>query len=144
MFSNISLQPFMPILVSLTCPSLQILDKTQVGGISDIQISGQSIIKENYHNSRTSNDIDMKLGPVTKRVERNMTTSKKLTRMSCRKIVMPLLFFRFMANLEQSAKRIRNAWSVKLTFSLVVIFFLTKTEIRTKIFLTQLAYHCFE
>ena len=144
MFSNISLQPFMPILVSLTCPSLQILDKTQVGGISDIQISGQSIIKENYHNSRTSNDIDMKLGPVTKRVERNMTTSKKLTRMSCRKIVMPLLFLLFMANLEQSAKRIRNAWSVKLTFSLVVIFFLTKTEIRTKNFLTQLAYHCFE
>ena len=31
------------------------------GGISDFRISGQSLIKENYHNSRTSDDIDMKL-----------------------------------------------------------------------------------
>ena len=31
------------------------------GGISDFRISVQSIIKENYHNSRTSDDIAMKL-----------------------------------------------------------------------------------
>ena len=36
------------------------------GGISDFRISGQSLIKENCHNSRTSDDIDMNLGPVTK------------------------------------------------------------------------------
>ena len=36
------------------------------GGISDFRISGQSLIKENCRNSRTSDDIDMKLGPVTK------------------------------------------------------------------------------
>ena len=36
------------------------------GGISDFWISGQSLIKENCHNSRTSDDIDMKLRPVTK------------------------------------------------------------------------------
>ena len=36
------------------------------GCISDFQISGQSLIKENCHNSRTSDDIDKKLGPVTK------------------------------------------------------------------------------
>ena len=29
------------------------------------------------HNCRTSNDIDMKLGPVTKLDNKNMTTSKK-------------------------------------------------------------------
>ena len=29
------------------------------GGISDFRNSGQSLIKENYRNSRTSNDIDM-------------------------------------------------------------------------------------
>ena len=46
-------------------------------GISDFQISGQSLIKENCHNSRTSDDIDMKLGPVTKLDKRNKTTSKK-------------------------------------------------------------------
>ena len=31
------------------------------GGISDFRISGQSLIKGNCHNSRTSDDIDMKL-----------------------------------------------------------------------------------
>ena len=36
------------------------------GCISDFQISGKSLIKENCHNSRTSDDIDKKLGPVTK------------------------------------------------------------------------------
>ena len=35
------------------------------GGISDFRISGQSLIIEICHNSRTSDDINMKLGPVT-------------------------------------------------------------------------------
>ena len=50
------------------------------GSISDFQISGQSQIKINFHNSRISDDIDMKVGPVTKLDPRNKTTSKKLTR----------------------------------------------------------------
>ena len=37
----------------------------------------QSLIKENYHISRTSDDIDMKLAPVTKLDKRNKTVSKK-------------------------------------------------------------------
>ena len=45
--------------------------------ISDYRISAQSLIKENCHNSRTRDDIDMKLGPVTKLDKRNKTTSKK-------------------------------------------------------------------
>ena len=47
------------------------------GGISDFWISGQSLIKKFCHNSRTSDDIDMKFGPVTKLDKRNKTTSKK-------------------------------------------------------------------
>ena len=47
------------------------------GGISDFRISGQSLIKENCYNSRTSDDFDMKLRPVTKLDKRNKTTSKK-------------------------------------------------------------------
>ena len=46
------------------------------GGISDFRISGQSLIKGNCHNSRTSEDIDMKLGPVNKCEKRNKRTSK--------------------------------------------------------------------
>ena len=34
-------------------------------------------MKENCHNSRTSGDIDTKLGPVTKLDKKNKTTSKK-------------------------------------------------------------------
>ena len=47
------------------------------GGISDLQISGQSLVKENCHASRASDDIDMKLGPLNKFDKRNKTTSKK-------------------------------------------------------------------
>ena len=36
------------------------------------------LIKENYHNFKTSDDIGMKLKPVTKLDKRNKTTSKKI------------------------------------------------------------------
>ena len=54
-------------------------------GIPDFRISGQSLINENCHNSRTSLNTDMKPGPVTK------FDKTKLT--SCRKILAPLSFF---------------------------------------------------
>ena len=40
-------------------------------------ICGQSLIRESCHNSKASNDIDIKLGPVTKLDKRNTETSKK-------------------------------------------------------------------
>ena len=43
-------------------------------GISDFLISGESVIKENCCNSRTSNDVDLKLGPATKLDKRNKAT----------------------------------------------------------------------
>ena len=46
-------------------------------GVFDFQISGQSLTKQNCPNSRTSDDIDMKLGPVTKLDKRNKTILKK-------------------------------------------------------------------
>ena len=42
------------------------------------RISGQSLIKENCHNSRTSDNIDLKLRQVTRIGKRNTTTSKKI------------------------------------------------------------------
>ena len=47
-------------------------------GNFDFQISAQSLIKENCHNSRTGDDIDMKLGPITKLGKRQKTPSKKI------------------------------------------------------------------
>ena len=48
------------------------------GVISDFRISGQSLIKESCHNARTSDDINMKLGRVTKLDKKNKTTSKTI------------------------------------------------------------------
>ena len=53
------------------------MDKTQTGVITKFRISGQSLIKVNCHNSRTSDDIDMKLGSVTKFDKKNKITSEK-------------------------------------------------------------------
>ena len=47
------------------------------GGISDFWIFGQPFINKNCHNSRTSHDIDMKLGPVTKPDKINRKNLKK-------------------------------------------------------------------
>ena len=63
-------------LVSLTRPSLQILDKTQTGAFSISEYLVKSHIKRNCHNSRTSNDIGMKFVQVTKLYNGNATTSK--------------------------------------------------------------------
>ena len=58
---------------------------------------------------------------------------KKLTMTSCQKIVTPLSFFQFVANLNQSGSRIPDACSVNFTFALVGIFYRTKTETGVKI-----------
>ena len=62
-------------------------------GISDFQISGQSLINENCHNSRTSIDIDMKHRPVTKLDKKRRQSQKNLTITSCQQLVMLLSFF---------------------------------------------------
>ena len=49
-----------------------------------------------------------------------------------------------MVNLEQSGSRIPDAWSVKLKFTLIVTFYLTKTVNRTKKSLTQPSHYCFK
>ena len=48
------------------------------GGISDFRISGQFLLKENCHNSRTSDDIEMKLGLVNKLDKASKATLKKI------------------------------------------------------------------
>ena len=105
---------------------------------------GQFLIKRNCHKSSTGHDIAMKFGPVTKLDKRNNKISKKNQRDIMSVIVTSLLFFQFTANSEQSGSHIPDAQSVKLIFSLIVTFYLTKTESRTKKPLTQLSHYCFE
>ena len=105
-------------LVSITRSSLRVLGKAQTGVF---------LIKQNCHSSRTSDDIDMKLGSVTKLDKGNKTRSKKID-----DDIMPKV---------QSSARIVCK---KCTFSLTVTFYLTKTENRSKKSLTQLSRYCFE
>ena len=86
----------------------------------------------------------MKLGPVTKLDKRNSKKSKKLAMTPCREIVTSLSFFQFIANLEQFGSWISDVYPVKLRFSLIVTFYLLKTENRNKKSLTQLSHYCFE
>ena len=86
----------------------------------------------------------MKLLPVTKLDKRNKTMPKYLMSL-CQKIVMPLPFFDLWSiYAPQSEKCISDAWYVKVTFSLVVTFHLTKTENRAKKSPTQLPQYSFE
>ena len=86
----------------------------------------------------------MKLGPVTKHDKRNKTTSKHFDDDVMSGIVTSLSFFGFLANLEQSGGRIPDRESAKALLSVIVTFCLTKTENRTKKYLTQLSHYCFE
>ena len=93
----------MPHLVSLTRPSLQILGKTQTQGISGFRISAQSLLKVNCHNSRTSDDIDMKLEPATKFDKRNKTKSNKFDDDVMSASYHGIVIFSIYGNLEQSS-----------------------------------------
>ena len=73
----------------------------------------------------------MKLGHATES-PREVKQRQKFLMMSCRQIVTQLSFFQFMANLAQSGSRILDAQSADLLFSIRAIFYLTKTENRTK------------
>ena len=48
------------------------------GGISDFFNPGQLLLKGNCHNSRTSDDIEMKFKPVTKLDKRTKKKSKRI------------------------------------------------------------------
>ena len=78
------------------------------GCISNFPISGHSLKKVNCHNFRITDDIDMKLGPVTKLERETKQSQESLTITSCQQVVTSLSFFRFMANLEQSGSRISD------------------------------------
>ena len=159
----------MPNLVSLTGPSVQILDKIQTG-ISDFRISGQFFINENCHNSRTSHDINMKFGPVTKLDKKKTVTQKKKKKdddvisENCDVIVFSDLWpicshpevgfrthgltfsFSFYLHFLLTFTYIfyityiyLHFTYIQLTFSSIVTFYLTKPVNRT-----QLLYYCFK
>ena len=138
------IETFVLNLVFPNCPSLQILGKTQTGVFPNSRFLVKSIIKENCHNSRTSDDIDMKLGPITKLYKRNKTTSKNFDEIRhARKLWRHCHFFNLWPIWSNPGSSSRRR-VCKLMFSLKVTFYLTKTENRTKKSLTHLSHYCFE
>ena len=127
-------------MISVTCSSLQILDKTKIGAfpISGFLVSllwRQIVFIERLllKNSRTSSDTDMMIEPVTNLTRETQQCWKYLTMTPCQQIVTPLSFFQFMDNFKQATtSQIPNAWTVKLTFWLIISFYLKITESRTK------------
>ena len=114
--SNFSLQTFMSNFVSLTHPRCQILDKTQTDVFTISRFMVMSLINKNCHNSRRSNDIDMKLEPVDNYV--------------CQQIVTSPSFFQFTVDIEQSGTWILDSWSILLISSLIATFVLTHQMVR--------------
>ena len=94
-------------------------------GISGFRISIQSLIKENCHNSRTNDDVEIKLGPATRVDKINKTTNKifgdDLMSEDCDVNTI------FTTNLGKSGSRIRDAEPGKLIFLLIITLYLTKT-----------------
>ena len=103
-----------------------------------------SFINENRHSSRTSHEIGMKLGSVTKLDTRNTKTSKKFSNYVFQQIVTSLSFFIFMVNLQSSENWIPDVWFIKSKFSLTITFCFTKPANKFIKSLTQVLYYCFE
>ena len=68
----------------------------------------------------------MKLGLVTKHDKKNKKLSKKFDDDFMLVTVMSFLYFQFMANVEQCESCILNSLSIKLTFSIIVTFYIAK------------------
>ena len=135
-------------LVSIThqltnIPSLLILGKTQTEGASDFRIYVQSLIKENCRNFRTSDAINMKLGQITKLDKRNKKSSNDfggdVISANQDVIVIFPIYCQFGV-----IRKLDSAQSVKLTYSIIVAFYLAKTGNRTKKSLTQLLHYSLE
>ena len=114
-------------------------------GYFDFRVSDQSLIKENCHNSRASNDADMKLGPVTNLTRKKWQRQKKkdddIISANCDATVIFPIYVQFGAIGRPNSGCMTYK---KLTFSLIVTFnsnhYLTETENRTKKSLMQLSY----
>ena len=103
-----SVETYLANLVSLTCPSLPILAKLKRRYLQFPDF-WSTLMKENCHNSRTSNDIDMKLGPVAKLNKINKTTSKKCGDDAMLTKYDVIVIFVILASLEQPTSRSPDA-----------------------------------
>ena len=132
------METFRPNLVSPVAPISRYWSKFR---LVYFQFLVKFLLYKNFHNFKTSNNIDMKLEPVNK-LNRNTTTSKEIWRWRrVGKLWRRCHFFRFGQFGIIRKPKIRTH-RLFLKFSLITTFCATKTENRTKISLTQPSYYC--
>ena len=98
-------------------------------GISDFRISGQCHINKNCHNSRASNDIDMKLGPATKLAKKNTASQKNdddIMSANCGTIIIIPIYGQF-----QAIRKPDSGHIFCKTYIFTVAFYPSKPENRT-------------
>ena len=96
-------------------------------------------MNKNCHNSRTSNDTDMKLETQSRLEKGNMMMSKKLKMTSSLQFVTSSLFVRCRTNLPQSGSWIPDAWSIAFNFTLKITSHQTIAENKTRKSYAQLS-----
>ena len=100
--------------------------------IFDSRISSQSLIQRNCRNSRTSDDVDMKLGSATKRNKKNKITSKIFgddVMSENRDVIAIFLIFGQFGEIQKPDS---GCIVCKTYIFINSNFYLTKTENRTK------------
>ena len=85
----------------------------------------------------------MKLAPVTKLDKGDKTMAKRFDNDVMSANCNIIVIFPIYSQLEQSGRQIPDVQFVKVTFSLIETFFLTKTKNRTKRSLTKLPHYFF-
>ena len=83
-------------------------------------------MNENCHNSRTSHDIDMKLGPLTKAEKSNTATSKKVGNDVMAEDFDVIVFFTIYGHTVTIRKR--DSGRMVYKFSLTVTSYFTKLK----------------
>ena len=101
-------------------------------------------MNKNCHNSRTSNDTDLNLDQYVTFKRKTLQHQKKFDDEVMLENYDVIATFLIDGQFGAIWKPNSGTWSVKLLFSLVVVFCLIKTENKTKTSLTQLSCHCFE
>ena len=141
-YTNILLETYVPDLISWL--ESQYMKQNSDGDISNFRVSVQSLMKENCHNSRTRDDIHMKLGSVTKPDKRNKLTSKQIDNdvvlTNSDVIVIFLIYSQFGPIRLPDSGRIVCKTYIFMKSNLLSY----KTENRTKKYRTQLSHYCFE
>ena len=107
-FSNISIETSVPNLISLTPPSPQspVIEQNSGKNIFDFRISGQSLIKKTVITPEPVIILPWNMDQNLNVTRKTKQQQNFLIMTSSQEIVTSLSFFQFMANLEQSGRRI--------------------------------------